>query len=123
MINLKNKSGITLIALMVSIIVIFILVVVNINIALDPEKGVIKKAQETVDQSIIAEEKELIESTWYKLYQTKSIITVNDLLVELRKKDSNWEDIEESGIKKLRSPHGNIFTVNEYECIVNYNNT
>lgn len=114
MIKLKNKNGITMVSLIVSIIVIIIIVAININIALDTDKGVIKKAQDTVDQNKIAEEKELIEATWYKLYQTKSVITVNDLLKELEKKDGNWS--EEDG--KLKSPNGNKFSVNQYECIV-----
>lgn len=118
MIKLKNKNGITLISLMVSIIVIFILVVVNINIALDPEKGVIKKAQDTADQNKIAEEKELIETAWYKVYQTKSVITVSDLVVELQKNDNNWSNIGE----KLKSPYGNIFEVDKYECKVELEN-
>ena len=57
---LKNKSGITLIALVVTIVVLLILAGVSISM-LAGENGIIKRAQEAKEKSEIAEEKELVE--------------------------------------------------------------
>ena len=57
---LKNKSGITLIALVVTIVVLLILAGVSISM-LAGENGIIKRAQEAKEKSEIAEEKEVVE--------------------------------------------------------------
>ena len=57
---LKNKNGITLIALVVTIVVLLILAGVSISM-LTGENGIIKRAQEAKEKSEIAEEKELVE--------------------------------------------------------------
>ena len=57
---LKNKNGITLIALVVTIVVLLILAGVSISM-LTGENGIIKQAQEAKEKSEIAEEKELVE--------------------------------------------------------------
>ncbi len=57
---LKNKSGITLIALVVTIVVLLILAGVSISM-LTGENGIIKQAQDAKEKNEIAEEKELVE--------------------------------------------------------------
>ena len=57
---LKNKNGITLIALVVTIVVLLILAGVSISM-LTGENGIIKQAQEAKEKSEIAEEKELVQ--------------------------------------------------------------
>ena len=57
---LKNKKGITLIALVVTIVVLLILAGVSISM-LTGENGIIKRGQEAKEKSEIAEEKELVE--------------------------------------------------------------
>ena len=56
---LKNKRGITLIALVVTIVVILILAGITIGMIVD-DNGIISKAKETRGQTIIANEKEII---------------------------------------------------------------
>lgn len=56
---LKSKNGITLIALVVTIIVLLILAAVSIN-AVVGENGIIKQAQNAKEETIIAKEKETI---------------------------------------------------------------
>ena len=57
---LKNKNGITLIALVVTIVVLLILAGVSISM-LTGENGIIKQAQDAKEKNEIAEERELVE--------------------------------------------------------------
>ena len=57
---LKNKNGITLIALVVTIVVLLILAGVSISM-LFGENGIIKRAQEASEENEIGEERELVE--------------------------------------------------------------
>ena len=57
---MKNKTGITLIALIITIIVLLILAGVSIN-AVVGDNGVLTQAQNASEQTAIAKEKEAIE--------------------------------------------------------------
>ena len=57
---LKNKKGITLVALVVTIIVLIILAGVSINLVLG-ENGIITKATDAKENTIIGQEKEQVE--------------------------------------------------------------
>ena len=56
----KNQRGITLVALVVTIVVLLILAGVSINSVLG-ENGIIKKAKEAAEKTAAAQEKEMIE--------------------------------------------------------------
>jgi len=58
--QLKNKNGITLIALVVTIIVLIILAGVSINLVLG-DNGIITKAKETKEQQAEGKVKEKVE--------------------------------------------------------------
>ena len=57
---MKNNKGITLVALVVTIVVLLILAGVSINSVLG-ENGIIKKAKEETEKTAAAQEKEMIE--------------------------------------------------------------
>lgn len=108
MIKLRDEKGLTLVSLIVTIIVIFILAVVNFTIIFGDE-GIIVRAKDAENKSKAAEEQELIEHTWINLYQTQSLITLDNLITELKKIDEEWE--KESNY--IKSPNANKFTVTE----------
>ena len=113
MMRLENNKGITLVALIVTIVVMLILAGMSLSIVLDDDTGVVKKAQEVVDKTKVAEEKEKIEMTWTGLYIEKTTITLEDLLEEL---GDDWSTDEtdiniESGV--IISPTKNKFSVDE----------
>ena len=86
MINIKSKTqkGITLIALVVTIVVLVILAGVSINIVFS-NGGILDKAKSAEKRSTIAKEKEIVEMA-YLAVSTENIggeITLEDLQAEL----------------------------------------
>ena len=67
--KLKNKKGITLITLIVTVVVLIILAGVSIN-AVIRDDGIIKKAQNSANLTKEAEVKEAINRTILDLYLT-----------------------------------------------------
>ena len=63
-----KKEGITLIALVITIIVLLILAGVSIA-TLTGDNGILSKATKAKDETIIAQEKELIQNNMYRLIQ------------------------------------------------------
>lgn len=76
MINLKNKKGITLVSLMVTVIVMLILAGVAVGYSQD---GVFSKAEDTYQKNKMAEDKEELERVVAKIMETKSIVTTTEL--------------------------------------------
>ena len=76
--KLKNNKGITLVALVITIIVLLILAMVSIKIAIDG--GLITKASKSTDTHTVAAEKEAI-TTGYAAYQIDSIKTESPTLL------------------------------------------
>ena len=78
--KLKNNKGITLVALVITIIVLLILAMVSIRIVMD--EGLISKVKDATAQHTIAAEKEAI-TTGYGAYQIASIKSrPPDLLID-----------------------------------------
>ena len=117
--KIKNYTGITLVSLIITIVVMLILAGVTISFTSD--SGLITKADETVKANKLAEDKEVIEITWIKLYQTKSTISLNELVYEINKKLEVSEHWELEGSTIIKSSSGNRFTVTEDGKAVEYN--
>ena len=77
--KLKNKKGITLIALVVTVVVLIILAGVSIN-AVFGDDGIIKKAQNSANLTKEAEVKEAINRTILEFYLTDDYETLEDFL-------------------------------------------
>ena len=76
---LNNKKGITLIALVVTVVVLIILAGVSIN-AVIGDDGIIKKAQNSANLTKEAEVKEAINRTILEFYLTDDYETLEDFL-------------------------------------------
>ena len=76
---LDNKKGITLIALVVTVVVLIILAGVSIN-AVIGDDGIIKKAQNSANLTKEAEVKEAINRTILEFYLTNDYETLEDFL-------------------------------------------
>ena len=77
--KLKNKKGITLIALVVTVVVLIILAGVSINAVLG-NNGIIKKANQAASVTKEAEVKEAINRTILEFYLTNDYETLEDFL-------------------------------------------
>ena len=77
--KLKNKKGITLIALVVTVVVLIILAGVSINAVLG-DNGIIKKANQAASVTKEAEVKEAINRTILEFYLTNDYKTLEDFL-------------------------------------------
>ena len=77
--KLKNKKGITLIALVVTVVVLIILAGVSINAVLGGN-GIIKKANQAASVTKEAEVKEAINRTILEFYLTNDYETLEDFL-------------------------------------------
>ena len=90
--NMKQEKGITLVALVVTIIVLLILAFIGISILMG-DNGVINKAGESKDATIRAQEREYIKLSYQKLEVEKSTkgfnITADKLAAELKNYDEN----------------------------------
>ena len=81
---LKNKNGITLIALVVTIVVLLILAGVTLNLVLD-NNGIIQKSKEARSETIFADEKEKVEMAYVSaaLKKLGDTVTAEELQEEL----------------------------------------
>ena len=81
---LKNKKGITLIALVVTIVVLLILAGVSINLVLD-NNGIIQKSKEARSETIVADEKSKVEMAYLSaaLKKLGDTVTAEELQEEL----------------------------------------
>ena len=106
---LKNQKGITLIALIITIIVMLILVGVTINVALNG--GLFQKADDATKLTQEAADKEELQLEIVTAYNEKEgTVDLNLLKTNLEKR--NWKDVTISGDKlTCTSPKGNTFTV------------
>ena len=120
--NLKNKKGITLIALVITIIVLLILAAVTIA-TLTGENGLLGKAQQAKEQTTIGEYKEKIDLVRAEVAAESKTepVTLEKLKTALSdSKQSSWvnkvEDAENNvaGIK-LTTNDGYVFLVTTTE--------
>ena len=108
MIKLRQNKGITLIALIITVIVMLILVGVTINVALNG--GLFKKAETAKVQTEKAVEEEQLMTAIVTAYDAKTgVVDKYTLQTELTKQ-GNWQ-ISGEGTYEVTSPKGNIYTV------------
>ena len=93
-INLKKEKGITLVALVVTIIVLLILAFIAISMIMG-DNGVVEKAKESKEETIKAQEREFIKLAYQDLemdYRLKGTdITADRVMEKLSEYDKNIE--------------------------------
>ena len=104
--KLEKQKGITLVALVITIIVLLILAMVSIKIAIDG--GLITKASKATDTHAIGAEEEAI-TTGYASYQ---IDLANNKSESLRVKDAKTEPTSEGWKVTFYATTGNVYTIN-----------
>ena len=104
--KLEKQKGITLVALVITIIVLLILAMVSIKIAIDG--GLITKAKDATDTHAIGAEEEAI-TTGYASYQ---IDLANNKPASLRVKDAKTEPTSEGWKVTFYATTGNVYTIN-----------
>ena len=102
----ENNKGITLVALVITIIVLLILAMVSIKIAIDG--GLITKAKDATDTHIIGAEEEAIQ-LGYSEYQ---IDLANNKPASLTVKDATTEQTAEGWKVTFSGTTGNVYTIN-----------
>ena len=80
--KVSENKGITLIALIITIIVLLILAGVTLNMVLD-ENGLINKAQSAVTAQNIASIKEALELEKTELYLEKGSLNIDDFIEQI----------------------------------------
>ena len=116
-----TNKGITLIALVITIIVLLILAGVSIAM-LTGENGVLTKATEAKDQTEIAQEKEEIAMAYAaskanKVDQVADPVTASELQGELDKLNSLGTADDSDGLK-VTYPNGHIYTIDQLTGII-----
>ena len=104
--KLEKQKGITLVALVITIIVLLILAMVSIKIAIDG--GLITKASKATDTHAIGAEEEAI-TTGYASYQ---IDLANNKPASLTVKDAKTEPTSEGWKVIFFATTGNVYTIN-----------
>ena len=103
--KLKNKKGITLIALVVTVVVLIILAGVSIN-AVIGDDGIIKKAQNSANLTKEAEVKEAINRTILEFYLTDDYETLEDFL-KAKAEDGSIDSVTKNADGTLTVKKGN----------------
>ncbi len=121
--TLKNAKGITLIALVVTIVILLILAGVSISMVTE-ENGVITQAQKAKEETKIAEEKEAVQIAYTgamgEKYDSDSI-TASDIQKQL---DANGTKATASGNIKVKfTKSGRIYKLNGSKISGPYDNT
>ena len=102
----NTQRGITLVALVITIIVLLILAMVSIKIAIDG--GLITKAKDATDTHAIGAEEEAI-TTGYASYQ---IDLANNKQASLTVKDAKTDPTSEGWKVTFSATTGNVYTIN-----------
>ena len=103
--KLKNKKGITLIALVVTVVVLIILAGVSINAVLG-DNGIIKKANQAASVTKEAEVKEAINRTILEFYLTNDYATLEDFL-KAKAEDGSIDSVTKNADGTLTVKKGN----------------
>jgi len=113
---MKKNNGITLIALVITIVVLIILAGVAINLTLG-NNGIFKKAEHAKEETTIGQEKEQISLAYSsavvdKMEENYSSVTAEEIQEELNNLNANAEAIQENSIIKVTfNKTGNIYTI------------
>ena len=102
---LNNKKGITLIALVVTVVVLIILAGVSINAVLG-DNGIIKKANQAASITKEAEVKEAINRTILEFYLTNDYETLEDFL-KAKAEDGSIDSVTKNADGTLTVKKGN----------------
>ena len=102
---LNNKKGITLIALVVTVVVLIILAGVSINAVLG-DNGIIKKANQAASVTKEAEVKEAINRTILEFYLTNDYATLEDFL-KAKAEDGSIDSVTKNADGTLTVKKGN----------------
>ena len=102
---LNNKKGITLIALVVTVVVLIILAGVSINAVLG-DNGIIKKANQAASVTKEAEVKEAINRTILEFYLTNDYETLEDFL-KAKAEDGSIDSVTKNADGTLTVKKGN----------------
>ena len=102
---LNNKKGITLIALVVTVVVLIILAGVSINAVLG-DNGIIKKANQAASVTKEAEVKEAINRTILEFYLTDDYETLEDFL-KAKAEDGSIDSVTKNADGTLTVKKGN----------------
>ena len=102
---LNNKKGITLIALVVTVVVLIILAGVSIN-AVIRDDGIIKKAQNSANLTKEAEVKEAINRTILEFYLTNDYATLEEFL-KAKAEDGSIDSVTKNADGTLTVKKGN----------------
>ena len=102
---LNNKKGITLIALVVTVVVLIILAGVSINAVLG-DNGIIKKANQAASVTKEAEVKETINRTILEFYLTNDYATLEDFL-KAKAEDGSIDSVTKNADGTLTVKKGN----------------
>ena len=108
----NSNKGITLIALVITIIVLLILAAVSIA-TLTGENGILTKANDAKTNNTIGEEKEQIGLAYNAVMADNkgSGVTAEQLQDELKKYDSEITVADEEGSFTVKFPNGHVYTV------------
>ena len=105
---MKKENGITLIALVITIIVLLVLSGVSLSLVLG-DNGVINKAQNATTETRKAEEKEKIEMAVAAARAAgNGTLTTENLNIELDKVFNNGKEVEESKIRRLPAEYQEV---------------
>lgn len=115
----RNNSGITLVALVVTIIVLIILTGLS-NALLLGKNGIITKAEEAKEQQKIAELSEKLElvKAPTQVDKLNTIITVDEYLEELQK--PNMVDFSIDEIERVNEDNAYVTVADGYEFLIEY---
>ncbi len=103
--KLKSKKGITLVALVVTTVVLLILAGVSINLVLG-DNGIIKKANQAASVTKEAEVKEAINRTILEFYLTNDYATLEDFL-KAKAEDGSIDSVTKNADGTLTVKKGN----------------
>ena len=103
--NIKNSKGITLVALVVTIVVLLILAGVSINLVLG-ENGLITQAQEAKRKTLLAEEKD-----------NKDFYNIDEFVYD-NTSNINVEKVTDTNPGVLEKENDNIYVINSIEDLV-----
>ena len=103
--KLKSKKGITLVALVVTTVVLLILAGVSINLVLG-DNGIIKKANQAASVTKEAEVKEAINRTILEFYLTNDYETLEDFL-KAKAEDGSIDSVTKNADGTLTVKKGN----------------
>ena len=110
--DLKNTKGITLIALVITIIILIILAGISVA-ALSGENGLIKRAANAKKNTEISQEKEQLEEDIYRSYNKKGLLEIETLKTKIANHLKVTFDNNSFPLEVVFTDTGNNYEINE----------